>query len=61
MNEIVAHLEYIGIDQDFPVLNYQAKLDIFSDIRQSFGCSALVLYGGATFGMSKDCDFSDFL
>ncbi|RUS18843.1 acyl transferase/acyl hydrolase/lysophospholipase [Endogone sp. FLAS-F59071] len=49
MEEVVSQLGYIaGTDSK---LNPQVKLDFFNDTRQSFGCSALVLYGGATFGL----------
>lgn len=49
MEEVVSQLGYIA-GTDSSKLNPQAKLDFFNDTRQSFGCSALVLYGGATFG-----------
>jgi TAG lipase/lysophosphatidylethanolamine acyltransferase len=48
--EIVTQLEYIG-EKDFIDLPQHSKLEFFNDTRQSFGCSALVLYGGATFGL----------
>ena len=44
--EIVTQLEYIG-EKDFIGCS---KLEFFNDTRQSFGSTALVLYGGATFG-----------
>jgi TAG lipase/lysophosphatidylethanolamine acyltransferase len=31
-------------------LSLQTKLDFFNDTRQSFGCSALILKSGASFG-----------
>jgi TAG lipase/lysophosphatidylethanolamine acyltransferase len=52
MDEVVSQLEYIETTGE---LNPQAKLKFFMDTRQSFGCSALILQGGATFGMSVNC------
>ncbi|CAG8439133.1 9265_t:CDS:2 [Funneliformis caledonium] len=48
--EIVTQLDDIG-EKDFTDLPQYSKLDFFNDTRQSFGCTALVLYGGATFGL----------
>lgn len=50
MEEVIEQLEYIS-NADSKCLSPQAKLDFFHDTRQSFGCSALILYGGATFGL----------
>ena len=47
MEEVVAQIEYIEETPDFDV---QAKIKFFSDTRQSFGCSALVLQGGTALG-----------
>jgi TAG lipase/lysophosphatidylethanolamine acyltransferase len=46
--EVVTQLECIEDSTDFP---QYSKLEFFNETRQSFGCSALVLYGGATFGL----------
>jgi TAG lipase/lysophosphatidylethanolamine acyltransferase len=48
--EVVTQLEYIA-EKDFIDLPQYSKLEFFNDTRQSFGCTALVLYGGATFGL----------
>jgi len=48
MEEAVSQLEYIERTSE---LDQQSKLKFFMDTRQSFGCSALILQGGATFGM----------
>uniref|UniRef100_A0A1D1Z9S9 Triacylglycerol lipase SDP1 n=1 Tax=Anthurium amnicola TaxID=1678845 RepID=A0A1D1Z9S9_9ARAE len=48
--EVVTQLEYIG-EKDFIDLPQHSKLEFFNYTRQSFGCSALVLYGGAMFGL----------
>ena len=50
MDEVVSQLEYIETTSN---LDQQAKLKFFMDTRQSFGCSALILQGGATFGTSN--------
>lgn len=47
MEEVVAQIEYIESTSDFDA---QAKIKFFSDTRQSFGCSALVLQGGTALG-----------
>ncbi|KAG0188176.1 hypothetical protein DFQ28_005297 [Apophysomyces sp. BC1034] len=48
MDETVSHIEYIEASPD---LDQQAKLKFFSDARQGFGCSALVLQGGTAFAL----------
>ncbi|KAG9304953.1 hypothetical protein G9A89_003122 [Geosiphon pyriformis] len=48
--EVVDQLECIACT-DFNDLTLQSKIEFFNDTRQSFGCTALVLYGGATFGL----------
>ncbi|KNE68203.1 hypothetical protein AMAG_12882 [Allomyces macrogynus ATCC 38327] len=48
--EVVASLDYIA-ECSHPDLPPQAKLDFFHETRQSFGNSALILEGGATFGL----------
>ncbi|GBC03237.1 hypothetical protein RclHR1_05020014 [Rhizophagus clarus] len=48
--EVVTQLEYIA-EKDFIDLPQYSKLEFFNDTRQSFGCTALVLYGGAAFGL----------
>ncbi|CAG8463434.1 7205_t:CDS:10 [Ambispora leptoticha] len=48
--EVVRQLEYIG-DTNFNDLQPRSKIDFYYETRQSFGCTALVLYGGATFGL----------
>jgi TAG lipase/lysophosphatidylethanolamine acyltransferase len=50
IDEVIVCLEYIAQATNTE-LPYQMKLDFFHETRQSFGCSALVLEGGATFGM----------
>lgn len=50
MDEVVSQLEYIETNKE---LDQQTKLKFFMDTRQSFGCSALILQGGATFGTFK--------
>ncbi|CAG8466845.1 11391_t:CDS:10 [Ambispora gerdemannii] len=45
--EVVRQLEYIGNTD----LQLRSKIDFYYETRQSFGCTALVLYGGATFGL----------
>lgn len=47
MEEVVTQIEYIESTSDFDA---QAKIKFFSDTRQSFGCSALVLQGGTALG-----------
>lgn len=48
MEEVVTQIEYIESTSDFDA---QAKIKFFSDTRQSFGCSALVLQGGTALGI----------
>lgn len=48
LDEVVQSLNYIANEPD---LAYQTKLEFFTDTRQSFGNTALLLHGGATFGM----------
>ncbi|KAI8381286.1 uncharacterized protein BYT42DRAFT_565984 [Radiomyces spectabilis] len=48
MDEVVKLIEYIESKRGF---NQQAKLKFFSDSRQGFGCSALVLQGGSAFAL----------
>ncbi|KAG1055257.1 hypothetical protein G6F43_002782 [Rhizopus delemar] len=48
MEEVVTQIEYIESTPDFDA---QAKLKFFSDTRQSFGCSALVLQGGTALAL----------
>ncbi|CAG8558523.1 5932_t:CDS:2 [Racocetra fulgida] len=48
--EVATQLEYIN-QSDFSDVSHTSKPDFFHDTRQSFGCSALVLYGGAAFGL----------
>lgn len=50
MEEVVTQIEYIESTSDFDA---QAKIKFFSDTRQSFGCSALVLQGGTALGIYK--------
>lgn len=45
--EVIADKE----PEHFGSAGTQAKSDFFSDIRQSFGSTALVLQGGASFGL----------
>lgn len=51
MEEVVTQIEYIESTSDFDA---QAKIKFFSDTRQSFGCSALVLQGGTALGTHKN-------
>ncbi|KAI9138780.1 acyl transferase/acyl hydrolase/lysophospholipase [Paraphysoderma sedebokerense] len=48
--EVVTILDHI-LNTNFPQLTPQMKLDFFHETYKSFGCSALVLQGGATFGL----------
>jgi TAG lipase/lysophosphatidylethanolamine acyltransferase len=50
LNEVVSQINYIA-DNDFSELTGQVKTDFFTDTRQSFGSTALLLQGGATFGL----------
>jgi TAG lipase / lysophosphatidylethanolamine acyltransferase len=36
---------------DHSIISFQQKLDLFSEVGQSFGHTALLLHGGATFGL----------
>ncbi|KAF8976818.1 hypothetical protein BGZ46_007928 [Entomortierella lignicola] len=49
MDEVVSQLEQVA--SKHTVLSRQAKIDFFMETRQSFGSSALLLHGGASFGM----------
>ncbi|KAF9166430.1 hypothetical protein DFQ26_007916 [Actinomortierella ambigua] len=50
MDEVVSQLEHVA--ETSPTrLSRQAKIDFFMETRQSFGSSALLLHGGASFGM----------
>ncbi|KAI7874953.1 hypothetical protein K492DRAFT_153262 [Lichtheimia hyalospora FSU 10163] len=48
MEEMVKQIEYI---ESTDALDQQAKMKFFSDARQGFGCSALVLQGGTAFAL----------
>ncbi|KAI9315956.1 acyl transferase/acyl hydrolase/lysophospholipase [Dichotomocladium elegans] len=48
MEEMVAQIEYI---ESTDTLDQQAKMKFFSDARQGFGSSALVLQGGTAFAL----------
>ncbi|TPX61115.1 hypothetical protein SpCBS45565_g07347 [Spizellomyces sp. 'palustris'] len=50
LNQVVTQLQYIQRN-DFEVLSPQQKVEFFHDTRQSFGNTALLLEGGATFGL----------
>ncbi|KAG0006516.1 hypothetical protein BGZ65_007133 [Modicella reniformis] len=47
IDEVVSQLEHVAETS----LSRQAKIDFFMETRQSFGSSALLLHGGASFGM----------
>lgn len=47
---MVSQLEYLA-NSELEGLSPQAKVEFFTDTRQSFGNTALLLNGGATFGM----------
>lgn len=51
VEEVVYDLLLVESARDVPYLTKQRKIDIFHDTRQAFGITALVLYGGATFGL----------
>ncbi|RLV92004.1 Lipase 3 [Spathaspora sp. JA1] len=56
INEVLSCLDYLNetlnSDTDEFIMNSrQLKLDFFHDVRQSFGCTALVLQGGSLFGL----------
>ncbi|CAG8475880.1 16014_t:CDS:10 [Acaulospora morrowiae] len=48
--EVVNQLEYIA-EHDFCETPNLTKVEFFNDTRQSFGSTALVLYGGSSFGL----------
>ncbi|KAF9114016.1 hypothetical protein BGX27_000282 [Mortierella sp. AM989] len=50
MDEVVSQLEQVA-DPKHVELPRQAKIDFFMETRQSFGSSALLLHGGASFGV----------
>ncbi|KAG0243859.1 hypothetical protein BGW41_001048 [Actinomortierella wolfii] len=50
MDEVVSQLERVAATSPAR-LSRQAKIDFFMETRQSFGSSALLLHGGASFGM----------
>ena len=50
LREVCSALEYL-CDNDFPSFSFQRKLDFFREMRLAFGCSALMLSGGAALGM----------
>ncbi|KAG0367355.1 hypothetical protein BGZ54_003984 [Gamsiella multidivaricata] len=50
MDEVVSQLEHVA-ETSHTALSRQAKIDFFMETRQSFGSSALLLHGGASFGM----------
>ncbi|KAM3584530.1 triacylglycerol lipase [Umbelopsis sp. WA50703] len=54
MDQVIEELEYIENTNE---LDQQTKLKFFMDTRQSFGCSALILQGGATFGKDVLMDY----
>lgn len=47
---MISQLRHI-CDTAFDGLTAQAKIDLFHDTRQGFGSTALLLMGGATFGI----------
>lgn len=49
-DEVVSQLEHLAQCQ-VEGFSHRAKIDFFNDTRQGFGNSALLLNGGATFGM----------
>jgi len=50
LQEVAASLVYL-CDNDFPGFSFQRKLDFFRSTSQAFGCSALMLSGGAGLGL----------
>lgn len=50
LDEVVSQLEHVA-ETSHATLSRQAKIDFFMETRQSFGSSALLLHGGASFGM----------
>lgn len=53
MDEVVSQLEHVA-DTSHATLSRQAKIDFFMETRQSFGSSALLLHGGASFGKQEE-------
>lgn len=53
--ELIANLPSNTMD-----FSEQHKIEFFNDTRQSFGNTALLLHGGATFGKLKQRDRHDF-
>lgn len=53
MDEVVSQLEHVA-ETSHATLSRQAKIDFFMETRQSFGSSALLLHGGASFGTVMD-------
>ncbi|TPX31054.1 hypothetical protein SmJEL517_g05512 [Synchytrium microbalum] len=51
LDEVVTQIEYITKNEFPGVLSYQVKLDFLHDTRQAFGSTALLLEGGASFGL----------
>jgi TAG lipase/lysophosphatidylethanolamine acyltransferase len=51
IEEVVRQLEIIYNSNDPAVWTEHSKVELFADTRQSFGNSALLLHGGATFGL----------
>ncbi|KAI8912669.1 acyl transferase/acyl hydrolase/lysophospholipase [Gorgonomyces haynaldii] len=50
LEEIVYIFDVLG-ETPFKEINLQQKIELFNDIKQTFGNTALLLYGGATFGL----------
>eukprot|EP00004_Rigifila_ramosa_P024308 TRINITY_DN7003_c0_g1_i1.p1 TRINITY_DN7003_c0_g1~~TRINITY_DN7003_c0_g1_i1.p1 ORF type:complete len:615 (-),score=171.98 TRINITY_DN7003_c0_g1_i1:212-2056(-) len=50
LDEVVSELNYV-CETEFDNFSLQEKFDFFSETRRSFGRTALVLSGGASFGM----------
>lgn len=50
IHEVVSQIEFIR-DNDFDEISPHAKVDFLQDTRQSFGGTALLLQGGASFGL----------
>ncbi|KAI3635194.1 hypothetical protein MIR68_006760 [Amoeboaphelidium protococcarum] len=50
IEEVLDSFRYVTTVRD-PQLSFQSKLEFFADTRQSFGNTALILHGGATFGL----------
>jgi hypothetical protein len=49
LQEVVNQLNYLCA-KEYPGFSLQQKAEFFNDTRQSFGNTALLLQGGATFG-----------